>query len=115
MSENVTHVTTDTFQQEVLESDVPVVADFWAPWCGPCRAIGPLLEQLGEQYEGRVKVVKVNVDQEGELAQAFEVRGIPNLLVFAGGEVVDQVVGFGGKAPLVALFEEHAADEAIAS
>ena len=103
---NVVHVTTDQFEAEVLESDIPVVVDFWAPWCGPCRAIAPVLDTLSERYKGRVKVAKVNVDEEPALAQAFRVTGIPTLLSLEGRTVTAQVVGFGGKAGIEAMFEE---------
>ena len=98
------HVTTDTFDSQVLESDEPVVVDFWAPWCGPCRSIGPVLDQLATQYAGKVKVAKVNVDEEPALANSFGVRGIPTLFTVQDGKPTGQVVGFSGRAPLEDLF-----------
>ncbi|MBN1966248.1 MAG: thioredoxin [Anaerolineae bacterium] len=86
-------VTDATFQQEVLESDVPVVVDFWAAWCGPCRMIGPVLEKLAGELDGRVKIAKVDVDQYQHYAQHYGVQGIPTLLFVRGGQVVDRVVG----------------------
>ena len=102
------HVTADNFEDEVLSSKEPVIIDFWAPWCGPCRMIGPVLDELAPQFEGRVKVAKVNVDEEPELAQSFQVRGIPALYAVKGGEVVDQMVGWGGKQRLVDAFNKLA-------
>lgn len=88
------------FRQEVLESQTPVVVDFWATWCAPCRAIAPALEELATQYRGRVKVAKVNIDDNQETPQQYGVRSIPTLLVFKGGRVVDQIVGAVPKAKL---------------
>jgi thioredoxin 1 len=97
-------VDSSNFETEVMQSEQPVLVDFWAPWCGPCRSIGPILETLAGQYDGKVKVAKVNVDEDPELAQKFQVRGIPTLYAVVDGEVVDSVVGFGGKAQLQAAF-----------
>ena len=110
MSDNVVHVTTKSFESDVLQSSVPVVVDFWAPWCGPCRAIGPILDELAAQYDGKVKVAKVNVDDEPELAASFQIRGIPALFTLQDGQVTGQMVGFGGKGKLVALFDELSQD-----
>ncbi len=98
---NVLQVTDSTFDGEVLKSDVPVLIDFWAPWCGPCKAIAPVVEQLSEEYAGRLKVVKMNVDENPETPSRYGVRGIPNLIVFKGGQVRDQIVGAVPKAQLV--------------
>jgi thioredoxin 1 len=87
------HVTTDAFDREVLQSEVPVVVDVYATWCGPCRMLAPLLERLAAAYEGRLRIVKANVDEEPDLAARFGVTGVPTLLFFKGGELVDQVVG----------------------
>lgn len=102
------NITLANFQREVLESDTPVILDFWAPWCGPCRSIGPILDQLSGEYAGRIKVGKVNVDQQQQLAGHFQIQGIPALFVLKGNTVIDQVVGFGGRRPLEALFQKHA-------
>jgi thioredoxin 1 len=98
---NVLQVTDATFDGEVLKADVPVLIDFWAPWCGPCKAIAPVVEQLSEEYSGRLKVVKMNVDENPETPSRYGVRGIPNLIVFKGGQVRDQIVGAVPKAQLV--------------
>lgn len=88
-----TTVTDDTFETEVLKSDVPVVVDFWAEWCGPCKMIGPVIDQVSEEVGDAAKVGKVNVDEARELAVKYGVRSIPLLLFFKGGEVKDQIVG----------------------
>jgi thioredoxin len=99
------HVKTAHFDREVVESELPVVVDFWAPWCGPCRAIGPVLEQMAERYAGRVKVVKVNVDEEPAISAAFRIQGIPTIVAMHEREVIDVQVGFGGAKALERLFE----------
>lgn len=88
-----------------MNSEVPVLVDFWAEWCGPCKAIGPAIEELATEYEGRAKVVKINVDQEGDLAMKYGVMSIPALLVFKGGKVVDQMVGALPKPQIAALID----------
>ena len=95
------HVTTDTFKEEVLESDVPVIVDFWAQWCRPCLMIAPVLEEIAEEYEGKVKVVKVNVDEEGSLANEYRVSSIPTIYLFEDGEVKNQVIGLMRKEDLI--------------
>jgi thioredoxin 1 len=94
-------VTDDTFHAEVMQSNIPVLIDFWAPWCGPCRAVGPVVEQLAGEYKGRLKIVKMNVDDNPKTPAQFGVRGIPNLIVFKSGEVQEQIVGAVPKAQLV--------------
>jgi thioredoxin 1 len=93
-------VTDKTFQDEVLGSDVPVLVDFWAEWCGPCKMIGPALEELSSEYEGRIKIAKVNVDDHPSLPAKFGVRGIPALFMFKEGEVVSNRTGAAPKASL---------------
>ncbi|MDO7788694.1 thioredoxin [Desulforamulus aquiferis] len=88
------------FEAEVVKSDIPVLVDFWAAWCGPCRAIAPVIEQLSTEFAGKVKIGKVNVDENRDLAQQFGVMSIPTIIMFKNGEKVDQIIGFTGKADL---------------
>jgi thioredoxin 1 len=108
-SENVTHVTDASFEQEVLKSPTPVLIDFWAPWCGPCRAIAPMVDELATEYAGRLKVVKINVDDNPQTPSHYGVRGIPNLIIIKGGQVKDQIIGAVPKQHLV-----RAVDSALA-
>jgi thioredoxin 1 len=102
------HVKSQDFSELVLESDLPVIVDFWAPWCGPCRTIGPMLETLAKKFDGQVKLAKVNVDVEPELAQRYGIQGIPTLLAFAGGEQVGSMVGLARPSDLSKFFESAA-------
>jgi len=90
----VVEVSDATFDQEVLKSEQPVLVDFWAVWCGPCKAIGPIVDTIAEKYAGKLKVGKVNVDQNGATPSRYGIRGIPALLFFKGGQIVDQIVGY---------------------
>jgi len=105
----VTEVNDVNFDAEVLKSNVPVLIDFWAPWCGPCKAIAPVVEALAEEYDGRLKIVKLNVDENPSTPSKYGVRGIPNLLLFKKGSVAEQIVGAVPKAHLV-----RAIDRALA-
>ena len=89
----VLHVNQSSFDDEVLKSQIPVFADFWAEWCGPCRAIAPVLESLAEDFDGKVKIVKINVDQENELANKYNVSAIPSLIILKDGKEIDRIVG----------------------
>ena len=98
---DVLAVSDDTFEREVLQSSTPVLVDFWAPWCGPCRAIAPVVEELAREYDGKLKVVKMNVDDNPSTPNKYGVRGIPTLLLIEGGQVKEQLVGAQPKARLV--------------
>src|SRR5580693_2236497 len=104
MAEGLALIASD-FEEKVLKSDVPVLVDFWAEWCGPCKAIGPSIEQLATEYAGKAKVFKLDVDSEGDLAQQYGVMSIPALLVFKGGKEVDRMVGAAPKAQIAALID----------
>lgn len=101
-----TAVTDETFNAEVRESDLPVVVDFWAEWCGPCKQIGPALEEMSEEYAGKVKIVKVNIDENPNAAAEMGVRSIPALFLFKGGEVVSHKTGAAPKASLASWVDE---------
>ena len=100
MSNDTVTVLDSTFKSEVLDSQTPVLVDFWATWCAPCRAIAPALEELATQYKGKLKVAKVDVDSNQQIAQQFGIRSIPTLLMFKGGKVVEQLVGAAPKSKL---------------
>jgi thioredoxin 1 len=98
-------VTSADFDSKVLQSDVPVLVDFWAEWCGPCKAIGPSVEQLAEEYDGRARVYKLDVDANGEIAERYGIMSIPALLVFKGGKIADQMIGAAPKANIQAMLD----------
>ncbi|HOB11696.1 MAG TPA: thioredoxin [Syntrophomonadaceae bacterium] len=99
-------LTNDNFDQEVKQSTLPVLVDFWAPWCGPCKMVGPVVESLAADYEGKLKVGKVNVDENKELAAQFGIRGIPTLVIFKDGNEAQRVVGAQGKAQLQKMIDQ---------
>ena len=101
----ITEVTDNNFQAEVIESDTPVLVDFWAPWCGPCRIVHPVLEQIAEERGDALKIVKLNVDENQETAMKFEILSIPTLILFKGGEVAKKVIGAYPKPKLEAELE----------
>lgn len=103
----IVRVDAATFDAEVINSSIPVLVDFYADWCGPCRALHPTLEELAAEYAGRVKIVQVNVDENGDLASRYNVRGIPALFVIKGGQTVDQTVGLQSKADLARMLNKH--------
>ncbi len=107
MGGNVLDVTDGSFVNEVEKGDLPVLVDFWAPWCGPCRMVSPVVEALSQEYAGKVKFVKVNTDESPEVSQRFNISGIPSLLLFKDGSVVDQVVGAVPKSKLQDMISRH--------
>jgi len=102
---NLVTITDDSFQSEVIESSLPVLVDFWATWCGPCRQVAPIVEELAQEYEGRIKVGKVDVDSEQKVAANLGIRSIPTLVIFKDGKVADQVIGAVPKTHLVEKVE----------
>jgi thioredoxin 1 len=105
MSEKITHLTTDTFKTAVSTSATPLLVDFWAPWCGPCKAIAPVLDELATELEGKISIAKVNIDDNESIAAEFGIRAIPTMLLFKGGRVIEQIVGLLPKAALKTKLE----------
>ena len=104
---NVGEVTDATFEQEVLKAPIPVLVDFWAPWCGPCRAVAPVVDEIANEYKGKLKVLKLNTDDNPKTAQSYRISGIPSLMVFKNGQPVEQVVGAVPKSTLSSAVEKH--------
>ena len=105
--DNTLNFTDATFDQDVLRSDIPVLVDFWAEWCGPCRQMAPTIDVIANEFAGQVKVGKLDVDANGGTAMRYNVRGIPTLLLFKGGQVVEQRVGVTGKSELQKMLDAH--------
>jgi thioredoxin 1 len=107
MSEHIHYVTDDTFETEVLKSDVPVLVDYWAEWCGPCKMIAPILDEVAKEYTGRLKIAKLNVDDNQSTPPRYGIRGIPTLMLFKKGEVEATKVGALSKSQLTAFIDSH--------
>jgi thioredoxin 1 len=108
MSTNkISHITDGTFEEEVLKNDVPVLADFWAEWCGPCKTIAPVLEEIAQEYDGRLKIAKINVDENPEAPVRFGIQGIPTIILFKDGEPVERLVGAMPKDQLLSHIRPH--------
>ena len=107
MSDKITNLTTDTFKAALASATTPVLVDFWAPWCGPCKAIAPILEELATELDGKLKIAKVNIDEHDGIAVEYGIRAIPTMLLFKGGQVAEQIVGMMPKAALKAKVSAH--------
>lgn len=107
MSDKIIHVTDANFQSEVIDSDLPVLVDYWAEWCGPCKSIAPTLEEIAIEYDGKVKVVKLNVDDNPNTPPKYSIRGIPTLMIFKNGDVEATKVGAVSKSQLMAFIDEQ--------
>ncbi|BCO10194.1 thioredoxin [Desulfolithobacter dissulfuricans] len=105
-SDKVVHVSDGEFDSKVLQNELPTLVDFWAPWCGPCKAIGPVIDELAVEYAGQVQIAKMNVDDNPATPGKYGIRAIPTLILFKGGEVVDQITGAVGKAQLIDLLSK---------
>ncbi len=109
MSEKIANLTTESFKQTVNSATTPVLVDFWAPWCGPCKAIAPILEELATEMDGKLKIAKVNIDDNDAVAAEYGVRAIPTMILFKGGQVAETLVGMMPKAALKAKLASHVA------
>ncbi len=106
-SELIKHITDDSFGDDVVKADTPVLVDYWAEWCGPCKAIAPILDDAAKAYEGRLQIAKMNVDENSQVPAKFGIRGIPTLMLFKGGELAATKVGALSKAQLTAFLDRH--------
>ena len=104
---NVIEINDENFEHEVVKSDIPVLVDFWATWCGPCRKLGPVIDEISESYNGKVKFVKVNVEDNTETAKTYSISGLASLLVFKAGEAVERMTGLMPKSTIVSNIEKH--------
>lgn len=107
MSDKIVAVTDATFEQEVIKAEGPVLVDYWAEWCGPCKMIAPVLDELAEQYEGKIKIAKLNIDENPDTAPQYGIRGIPTLMIFKDGEVAGTKVGAASKTDLSQFIDEN--------
>jgi thioredoxin 1 len=107
VSERIVHVTDDTFEQEVLQSADPVLVDYWADWCGPCKMIAPVLDEIADEYDGKIRVAKLNIDENPGTPPRYGIRGIPTLMLFKGGEVEATKVGAVSKSQLAAFIDSN--------
>ena len=107
MSENIVHVTDESFEQDVLGSDSPVLVDYWAEWCGPCKAIAPILDEIAAEYDGRLRIAKLNIDDNPSTPPKYGIRGIPTLMLFKGGNVEATKVGTVSKSQLAAFIDSN--------
>lgn len=104
--DKVKHITDNEFESQVINSDIPSLVDFWAPWCGPCKAIGPVIEELADEFEGKIQVTKMNVDENPSTPGKYSIRAIPTLILFKDGQILDQITGAVGKVQLTALINK---------
>lgn len=101
------HVTDATFEKEVIKSDIPVLVDFWAEWCGPCRMVGPTIEKLADEYQGRFKIAKLDVDNNRQTAMNYNIQSIPTMMIFVKGQVVDGIIGAQGEPAIKAKLDKY--------
>lgn len=106
-SEKIIILTKANFEQEVLKSDKPILVDFWAQWCGPCRAVGPVMDELANEYDGKARIGKVNVDEEGELAAKYRIMSIPTVMLFKNGEIAEKIIGAKSKSEFSGILDKN--------